>query len=339
VQGYGVSREAAHRNVDIAVADWRRQGLLGDRPSLAPAAQARDPAPADRPDIAEPPARTEPAHRLGLRIAGLNVGLDIHAAINVQPLQEVFAHLAIGVDGPQEHRCALLAAAEAYVMSTEGRILARCGCETEIVPMIKAGLAALASDRVDAPAAMHAAALVKDGRAVVLPGVAGAGKSTLAAALLDDGFDLAGDDTVFLSGDGRHIQPMPFAICLKDKAWPVLAGRIRGIDGLTVHRRADGQVVRYVVPRRDDGFAMVMDPLSIGWIVFPRFQPGRPPACRRLNTGEALERLLPQVFPKNQHFNADLIEGLIAMLGEVDRFAVSYGDLAGAVTALRQAIA
>jgi hypothetical protein len=336
VQAHGLSREAASRNVDIALADWRRQGLLGDGSSSTPAAQPPDPAPAVRTDIAEP--GLAPAHRLGLRIAGLRVGLDIHAAMDPQPLREVFAHLAIGSDRSAEHRCALFAEDDGYCFVAEGRILAQCAAEPGIVPMVKAGLAALASEAVDAPAAIHAAALVKDGLAILLPGAAGAGKSTLAAALVHDGFDLAGDDTVFLSAEG-HLQPMPFAICLKDKAWPVLAGRVREIDSLTVHRRADGQIVRYVLPRRDDGFAMAMDPLPIGAVIFPRFQAGQPPACRRLSSGEALERLLPQVFPKTHRFDADLIERLIALLGEVDLFAVTYGNLDGAITAFRQAVA
>jgi hypothetical protein len=339
VQTHGLSREAANRNVDIAVADWRRQGLLEGPGPEPTAARAGDAIPSGRPDFAWPPGGGDATHGLGLRIAGLQVFLDIRGAPDPRPLQQVFAHLSIGRDGTPDHRCALLAEADGYCLATEDRILARCASETEIVPMVKAGLVALASEAVDAPAAIHAAALAKDGRAIVLPGAAGAGKSTLTAALVHDGFDLAGDDTVFLSAECRHVRPMPFGICLKDQAWPVLAGRIADLDGLPVFRRADGQIVRYVVPRRHGGFAVAMDPLPIGSIVFPRFEPGRPPACRRLSGGEALERLLPQVFPRSQRFDAELIEHLIATLGGVELFAATYGDLPGAIAAIRQAVA
>jgi hypothetical protein len=50
---------------------------------------------------------------------------------------------------------------------------------------------------------LHAGALARQGRGVLLPGTSGAGKSTTTVALVRAGFDFLGDDTVFLSSPSK----------------------------------------------------------------------------------------------------------------------------------------
>jgi HPr kinase/phosphorylase len=53
-----------------------------------------------------------------------------------------------------------------------------------------------------APLVMQASAVVIDGRALLIEGPPGCGKSALALALIDRGAGLIGDDAVTLTGDG-----------------------------------------------------------------------------------------------------------------------------------------
>ena len=63
----------------------------------------------------------------------------------------------------------------------------------------------------------HAAALTRGGQTILLPGRAGAGKSTLAVALARCGFALLGEDVVFMDPLSREIHPFRRALSL-DKA-------------------------------------------------------------------------------------------------------------------------
>ena len=73
------------------------------------------------------------------------------------------------------------------------------------------GLAARAEQRM---IHWHAAALTRGGHTILLPGRAGAGKSTLAVALAQRGFALLGEDVVFMDPLSREIHPFQRAIRL-----------------------------------------------------------------------------------------------------------------------------
>jgi hypothetical protein len=57
---------------------------------------------------------------------------------------------------------------------------------------------------------MHAAGFSKDGKAILIPGTTGAGKSTLAVTLLRSGFDYLSDDMVFLRRRTNGLQVLGF---------------------------------------------------------------------------------------------------------------------------------
>lgn len=57
---------------------------------------------------------------------------------------------------------------------------------------------------------LHAAGLVRNGRSILLPGRSGSGKSTLSLQLVQDGFGLLSDDTVFLRSNGDKIDAFSF---------------------------------------------------------------------------------------------------------------------------------
>ena len=58
---------------------------------------------------------------------------------------------------------------------------------------------------------LHAACLSRGGRAVVIAGTAGAGKSTLALGLARAGLDYLGDDMVFLRDDDDTVRALGFS--------------------------------------------------------------------------------------------------------------------------------
>jgi serine kinase of HPr protein (carbohydrate metabolism regulator) len=91
---------------------------------------------------------------------------------------------------------------------------------------------------------VHASTVALDGRAVVISGPSGSGKSDLALRLLDRGFTLVSDDQTIVRKDGGR---------LVASAPPTIAGRleIRGI-GIVEVERVDNMPVALLVELTSD---------------------------------------------------------------------------------------
>jgi hypothetical protein len=114
---------------------------------------------------------------------------------------------------------------------------------------------------------LHAAGVALGDAAILAPGQSGAGKSTLAFALARDGFELLGDDLVFLTRDHDALRALPFAdeIELGDEAsalfselaspaaavrgWPKRRWSPRAL-GLSVARPSAPRVLLFPTPVR-----------------------------------------------------------------------------------------
>jgi serine kinase of HPr protein (carbohydrate metabolism regulator) len=86
---------------------------------------------------------------------------------------------------------------------------------------------------------VHASAVAVDGRAVLISGPSGSGKSDLALRLLDRGFTLVSDDQTIVRRDGDR---------LVATAPPNIAGKleIRGIGIVEMEQAADVPVALFV---------------------------------------------------------------------------------------------
>lgn len=91
---------------------------------------------------------------------------------------------------------------------------------------------------------LHASAIAKEGRAVLITGPSGSGKSDLSLRLLDRGFTLVSDDQTILRKEGDR---------LVATAPPTIAGKleIRGI-GIVEMERAENVPVALIVELTGD---------------------------------------------------------------------------------------
>lgn len=69
---------------------------------------------------------------------------------------------------------------------------------------------------------LHAAVLEKNGRAVIMPGAPGAGKSTLCAALALSGWRLLSDEMALISLKDGSVMPIPRPVSLKNESIQVI---------------------------------------------------------------------------------------------------------------------
>jgi hypothetical protein len=173
---------------------------------------------------------------------------------------------------------------------------------------------------------LHAACLSRGGRGVLLAGPSGAGKSTLALALVRAGLGFLGDDMVFLTRTGPAIGALAFpdvvGVTTRTAAFfPELAAS-------TASRQAAGFPKRLV--RVEDVFgARLVDHCVPSVLVFPEVVGDRPSRLSRLDPGEALLRLVPDVLLTESAATAQHVAVIAALLDQVSCHRLESGqDLA-----------
>lgn len=127
---------------------------------------------------------------------------------------------------------------------------------------------------------LHAAAVAREGRALVLPAAMEAGKTTLTAGLIDRGWAYLSDEAAVLTLDGRQVRGYPKPLSIDPGSQEVLAHwRPHSLDGgpaslghgqwqTPATARPGGRVVAeadvaaVVLPRYEQASATTLTPLS-----------------------------------------------------------------------------
>ena len=176
---------------------------------------------------------------------------------------------------------------------------------------------------------LHAAVLERNGRAVMLPGEPGAGKSTLTAALSLSGWRLLTDETALVDLDTGELWPMSRPINLKNNSIDIIQAfsstAIFGDKAVDTHKGT----VAHLKPSLDTVLRM-HEPCQIGWVVFPRWRADAPARLTRRPRADTF------VFAAENSFNYSVLgetgfrtlEGLVR---EAECYDFRYGNLQDAL--------
>jgi hypothetical protein len=181
---------------------------------------------------------------------------------------------------------------------------------------------------------VHAAGVELGGCGVILPGASGAGKTTMAAALVLDGFGYLTDELVALADDATSLVPFPKSLALDGRSRRVLRSMRRGAPGARADHDADiahlpAETLRSGAPAAECAPRV---------IAFPQHQPGRPSALHRLSKADALLELLVHTVNLEDHGGG----GMTALAGLVERcrcYRLDVADLGDACRLVREAVA
>jgi HprK-related kinase A len=136
---------------------------------------------------------------------------------------------------------------------------------------------------------IHAAAVERGGKAVILPGESGSGKSTLAAMLGEAGWRLMADEFVMIDLDSGLALPFPRAISLKNSAIVAMEARI--VDparfGPPLSGTPKGEL-RHLRPNAE-AIARMDEPARPALVLFPSY--GFEPASDGVSKSELFARL------------------------------------------------
>ena len=168
---------------------------------------------------------------------------------------------------------------------------------------------------------LHAGAVAREGRLLLLAGASGAGKTTLTLGLLRAGWTYFTDDLAPIDVTTAEIAPFPKPLGVKDPA--AFDGLAGAFDGIDLPRPAKA----FLVP--PDAFPVGTGPLAARCLVFPTFRAGAAVGVTALTAAKAtalatayVRRLEPEV---------------VALLNRVctgcDCYEVVYGSTEAGVAA------
>lgn len=267
-----------------------------------------------------------------LRLLGFEVVIRADDPVVTDALSELYAPMAD--DGPAEHMITFTEAPnDRYELHLDGaRILATKSPAVAFSQLIWE-LNRQTIDRTAGRTLIHAAAVSRDQRAIVLAGPMGSGKSTLAAALLLSGFDYLTDEVVAIDHDTLAVDPYPKPISLGAGAGSVPPG-LAALDAGRL-----GGLERYlgdhwlVAPGRVRS-GCVGDRATIGAIVLPVYVPRAPARLEPISRPEAVLALAEHTFRLDAG-SQNHLETLARVVAGATCHRLTSGDLDGAMAALR----
>jgi hypothetical protein len=272
------------------------------------------------------PPPIERLARLALLIAGVRVHLFVSKDL-VADAEAVFGALIDESHDTDLLLCARVVGSRVSVFSP-GK--PEWSCErSQFIPLLKAQLI----DRVLACAryevALHAAALVRDDRAVLLVGSPGAGKTTLAIALAKAGFEVLADDVVLLDQAGL-VRGLPLPFTAKASSWGLLSHYWPGIAEQPSHRRPDGQTLCYIPHTLADP-----RPRRIGSVILLDRQDEALAGVEELDPTCALTALVADGATRDERLGPVGFTALVEGLREARCCRLTYSDPLQAVDAVR----
>ena len=179
---------------------------------------------------------------------------------------------------------------------------------------------------------LHASAVAKDGRALIMSGESGSGKSTLAALLGEGDWRLMGDEFTLIDPVSGDALAFPRAVSLKNEAIAAVAAQVDAARlGLLMAGTPKGDI-RHLIPR-PEAIAAMHEPARPALLLFPRF--GGEAAIESMGEGEAFVRLT-EASTNYVALGEAGFAALTRFVRETPAFGISYPDSATGIALVEQ---
>jgi hypothetical protein len=139
---------------------------------------------------------------------------------------------------------------------------------------------------------LHAGVVGTEDGAVLLPGAQNAGKSSLVAALLREGFDYLSDELGPIDPITSRVYPFPKRISVDPESMELLPG----VEDLLQDRDGPGRDAWQRFLRPDDLGAKVAGPSTVRSLIFVSTDHQGPPRLAPMSTAEAVEKMAENAF-------------------------------------------
>ncbi len=177
---------------------------------------------------------------------------------------------------------------------------------------------------------LHASAVERDGKALLMTGESGAGKSTLSALLGERGWRFMGDEFALVDLENGAIHAFPRMVSLKNEAVALFEAQPDRL-GPIMHITPKG-TIRHLRPP-EDAIARMEESARPAMLLFPRF--GFEPAVREMGEAEVFVRLT-QASTNYVALGEAGYDALTTLVRSVPTRAIDYPDTERAVEAVER---
>jgi len=195
----------------------------------------------------------------------------------------------------------------------------------EVLPHIFMLTFALAARALDDKLLFHAAVLGRAGKAVILPGETGTGKTTLTAVLIRQGWKFFSDELAVIDPERLVITPFPLPMTIKSGSVPLIEPFYPDLGRIKEYQRPDGKIVRYLAPPVES-LADGSEEAEIAAIIFPVLQNSGSPRLAKIEKITALRRLARTGSTQRELQSTD-VRALITIMEDTPCYDMLYTDV------------
>jgi len=172
--------------------------------------------------------------------------------------------------------------------------------------------------------AFHASMVADRAHGIMLCAPRESGKSTLAAYLVAQRFELVTDEPALLHLDDASVSPLSMPISLKEGSWPVLQRDWPQLAGALVHTRSDGTRICLLHPRQARFPAL---PQRLSHIVFPDYRSSSAADAERLSPLRTLSLLNESGMILGKHLAREGFEAFLRLVCATPAYKLRYASL------------
>lgn len=244
-----------------------------------------------------------------------------------------FQHRAIDDDGADVLE--ISAGDSSYRLTFRNRTIAQATTITRTMSHLVEFLLAQEHPHKPLLAYCHAAAVSHRGRAVLMPGNSGVGKSTLTGFLVAHDFSYLGDDMIAIGEDAMSLFPLPTCLSIKAGSWALLEPFYPALPKLATLNRY-GRSARYIDP--PGNYEVLSSAAVPAAIVFPAFSEGAATRLAPWQPHQTMIRLLEANVRLSGWGAAteDQLARFVHFVEQTPAYELSYSELPEAMKAIEE---
>jgi len=175
---------------------------------------------------------------------------------------------------------------------------------------------------------IHAASVRRAGRRVLLVGPKGGGKTTLTLRLIREGYEIEGDENVFVTSEG--VMPRPRGLRVKESAAALLPELAYTFSGAPYYQVGPNFRVYNLDPRQVGAAFWRIERGPVDAVVLLRPNHGGSSSLRRVSSLALVREVMEEcALPAIERAGA--VRAITQVISNARGFDLSLGDLAGAV--------
>lgn len=189
----------------------------------------------------------------------------------------------------------------------------------------------------DHPAAplVHAASLRRGERRVLLVGPKGGGKTTLALCLLQDGYEVEGDEHVFVTPEGLIARPRGLRV--KESAAPIVPGLPKVLAAAASYQDPHGHRIYNLDPRQSGAPSWRIERGGADAVILLRPNHGGYSSFRPISSLTLVREVMAECGITRMD-RGKAVSVVAKFIGTAKGYDLSLGDPAGAVACVNKAL-